>query len=151
MVKLTRIYTRGGDKGETSLSDGTRIKKHALRIEAIGAVDEANAAIGMARLETGSHAQAGPDTMLTALAPVGGANLWAVGTRTNLDGTTNAVIWHWDGSSWRQLEGTHIDAAAPNTAFTGAAVVDGGVWAVGFSRERGVATRTLAASNLCTA
>ena len=64
MVKLTRIYTRGGDKGETSLSDGTRIKKHALRIEAIGAVDEANAAIGMARLETGSHAQAGPDTML---------------------------------------------------------------------------------------
>ena len=64
MVKLTRIYTRGGDKGETSLSDGTRIKKHALRIEAIGAVDEANAAIGMARLQTGSHAQAGPDTML---------------------------------------------------------------------------------------
>ena len=64
MVKLTRIYTRGGDKGETSLSDGTRVKKHALRIEAIGAVDEANAAIGMARLETGSHAQAGPDTML---------------------------------------------------------------------------------------
>ena len=64
MVKLTRIYTRGGDKGETSLSDGTRIKKHALRIEAIGAVDEANAVIGMARLETGSHAQAGPDTML---------------------------------------------------------------------------------------
>ncbi len=64
MVKLTRIYTRGGDKGETSLSDGTRVKKHALRIEAIGAVDEANAAIGMARLQTGSHAQAGPDTML---------------------------------------------------------------------------------------
>jgi cob(I)alamin adenosyltransferase len=64
MVRLTRIYTRGGDKGETSLSDGTRVKKHALRIEAIGAVDEANAAIGMARLQTGSHAQAGPDTML---------------------------------------------------------------------------------------
>jgi len=64
MVKLTRIYTRGGDKGETSLSDGTRVKKHALRIEAIGAVDEANAAIGVARLQTGSHAQAGPDTML---------------------------------------------------------------------------------------
>jgi len=64
MVKLTRIYTRGGDKGETSLSDGTRVKKHALRIEAIGAVDEANAAIGLARLQTGSHAQAGADTML---------------------------------------------------------------------------------------
>jgi len=64
MVKLTRIYTRGGDRGETSLSDGTRVKKHALRIEAIGTVDEANAVIGLARLETGSHAQAGPDTML---------------------------------------------------------------------------------------
>jgi cob(I)alamin adenosyltransferase len=67
MVKLTRIYTRGGDKGETSLSDGTRVKKHALRIEAIGAVDEANAAIGLARLQTGSHAQAGADTMLSRI------------------------------------------------------------------------------------
>jgi len=64
MVKLTRIYTRGGDRGETSLSDGTRVKKHALRIEAIGTVDEANAAIGLARLQTGGHANAGPDTML---------------------------------------------------------------------------------------
>jgi cob(I)alamin adenosyltransferase len=64
MVRLTRIYTRGGDRGETSLSDGSRVKKHALRIEAIGTVDEANAAIGLARIETSSHAQAGPDTML---------------------------------------------------------------------------------------
>ncbi len=64
MVKLTRIYTRGGDRGETSLSDGTRVKKSSLRIEAIGTVDEANATIGLARLGTGSHAQAGPDHML---------------------------------------------------------------------------------------
>jgi cob(I)alamin adenosyltransferase len=64
MVKLTRIYTRGGDQGETSLSDGTRVKKHTLRIEAIGTVDEANAVIGLARLQTASHAQAGPDHML---------------------------------------------------------------------------------------
>lgn len=67
MVKLTRIYTRGGDKGETSLSDGTRVKKSALRVEAIGTVDEANAVIGLARLETGSHAQAGPDHMLARI------------------------------------------------------------------------------------
>jgi cob(I)alamin adenosyltransferase len=67
MVKLTRIYTRGGDQGETSLSDGTRVKKSALRIEAIGTVDEANAVIGMARLETESHAQAGPDHMLARI------------------------------------------------------------------------------------
>ncbi len=52
MVKLTKIYTRGGDSGETSLADGKRLKKHDLRIQAYGDVDEANAAIGMARLHT---------------------------------------------------------------------------------------------------
>jgi cob(I)alamin adenosyltransferase len=50
MVRLTRIYTKGGDKGETSLGDGSRVKKHALRVDAFGTVDEANAAIGLARL-----------------------------------------------------------------------------------------------------
>ncbi|HXR87374.1 MAG TPA: cob(I)yrinic acid a,c-diamide adenosyltransferase [Stellaceae bacterium] len=50
MVQLTRIYTKGGDKGETSLGDGSRVKKHALRVEAYGTVDEANAVIGVARL-----------------------------------------------------------------------------------------------------
>jgi cob(I)alamin adenosyltransferase len=49
MVHLTRIYTRGGDKGETSLGSGTRLLKTHLRIHAIGDVDEANAAIGWAR------------------------------------------------------------------------------------------------------
>jgi cob(I)alamin adenosyltransferase len=52
MVKLDRIYTRGGDKGMTSLGNGERVPKHDLRVEAYGAVDEANAAIGMARLHT---------------------------------------------------------------------------------------------------
>ena len=52
MVKLTKIYTRGGDKGETSLVDGTRLLKNAARIEAYGTVDEANATIGLARLHT---------------------------------------------------------------------------------------------------
>jgi cob(I)alamin adenosyltransferase len=50
MVQLTRIYTKGGDKGETSLGDGSRVKKHALRVDAYGTVDEANATIGLARL-----------------------------------------------------------------------------------------------------
>jgi cob(I)alamin adenosyltransferase len=50
MVRLTRIYTRGGDAGETSLGDGARVNKHDLRVEAFGTVDEANAAIGLARL-----------------------------------------------------------------------------------------------------
>ena len=52
MVKLTRIYTRGGDKGETSLGDGARVAKHDPRVAAYGTVDEANATIGLARLHT---------------------------------------------------------------------------------------------------
>ncbi|WP_042697084.1 cob(I)yrinic acid a,c-diamide adenosyltransferase [Azospirillum sp. B506] len=52
MVKLTKIYTRGGDAGETSLGDGSRVPKHDRRVAAYGTVDEANAVIGMARLHT---------------------------------------------------------------------------------------------------
>lgn len=52
MVKLTKIYTKTGDLGSTGLGDGTRRKKNDFRIEAIGTVDEANAAIGMVRLHT---------------------------------------------------------------------------------------------------
>ena len=56
MVKLDKIYTRGGDGGQTSLADGTRIAKHSPRMTAQGDIDEANAAIGLARL----HAAADP-------------------------------------------------------------------------------------------
>ena len=50
MVVLSRIYTRTGDSGETSLGDGRRVSKDHLRIETGGAVDEVNATIGLARL-----------------------------------------------------------------------------------------------------
>ncbi len=63
MVRLTRIYTRGGDKGETSLGDGSRAPKHAARVAAYGAVDEANAAIGIARL----YCEGEPDAMLARI------------------------------------------------------------------------------------
>lgn len=49
MVRLDRIYTRGGDKGETSLADGARRRKDDLRVAAYGDIDETNAAIGVAR------------------------------------------------------------------------------------------------------
>jgi cob(I)alamin adenosyltransferase len=49
MVTLTRIYTRGGDKGETSLGRGERVAKHDPRVEAYGTVDEANSVLGLAR------------------------------------------------------------------------------------------------------
>jgi cob(I)alamin adenosyltransferase len=52
-VRLTRIYTRGGDKGETSLGDGSRVPKLDCRIGAFGTVDELNAAIGVALAEDG--------------------------------------------------------------------------------------------------
>jgi cob(I)alamin adenosyltransferase len=46
-VRLTKIYTRGGDAGETSLGDGSRVSKLDVRIAAFGTVDEVNAAIGV--------------------------------------------------------------------------------------------------------
>jgi cob(I)alamin adenosyltransferase len=52
MVELNRIYTRGGDAGETSLGSGDRVAKHDLRVAAYGTVDETNGAIGLARLHT---------------------------------------------------------------------------------------------------
>jgi cob(I)alamin adenosyltransferase len=63
MVRLTKIYTRGGDGGQTSLGDGARVAKHDLRVAAYGTVDEANAAIGVARL----HAGAAADAMLARI------------------------------------------------------------------------------------
>ena len=48
MVKLNKIYTRTGDDGTTGLVDGSRLPKHAARMDAIGAVDEANSALGLA-------------------------------------------------------------------------------------------------------
>jgi len=50
MVKLDKIYTRGGDGGETSLATGARRRKDDIRVEAFGVIDEANAAIGVARV-----------------------------------------------------------------------------------------------------
>lgn len=50
MVKLNKIYTRTGDKGETGLGDGSRVPKHAVRVAAYGTTDEANGVIGLARL-----------------------------------------------------------------------------------------------------
>ena len=47
MVILSRIYTKGGDKGKTSLGDGSRVPKNHKRLQAIGSVDELNASIGL--------------------------------------------------------------------------------------------------------
>jgi len=61
MVTLSKIYTRGGDAGQTSLGDGSRRDKHDLRVEAYGTVDEANATIGLVR----QHTTGNVDTLLS--------------------------------------------------------------------------------------
>jgi len=58
MVKLTRIYTRGGDEGMTSLAGGERCPKYHIRVDAYGTVDETNSVIGMVRLHTKGDADA---------------------------------------------------------------------------------------------
>ena len=57
-IRIDRVITRGGDTGQTSLGDGTRVPKDALRVEAYGTVDEANATIGLLRLHTAGEADA---------------------------------------------------------------------------------------------
>jgi cob(I)alamin adenosyltransferase len=63
VVALNRIYTRTGDKGTTGLASGERRKKHDLRVEAYGTVDETNACVGLARL----HAEGEVDAMLSRI------------------------------------------------------------------------------------
>ena len=64
MVTLDKIYTqRPATGGETGLGDGSRLPKHALRVAAMGAVDETNSAIGIARLD----AEGDMDAMLARI------------------------------------------------------------------------------------
>jgi len=49
MIRIDRVVTRTGDDGGTALGDGSRVRKDALRVEAYGTVDEANAALGLLR------------------------------------------------------------------------------------------------------
>ncbi len=61
MVKLDKIYTRGGDAGETSLGNGARVAKSSARVASYGDVDEANAILGIVRLHL-----SGPDDEILA-------------------------------------------------------------------------------------
>jgi cob(I)alamin adenosyltransferase len=61
MVKLDKIYTRGGDSGETSLGNGARVAKSSTRVASYGDVDEANSILGIVRLYT-----EGPEDALLA-------------------------------------------------------------------------------------
>ena len=63
LVRLTRIYTRGGDAGKTSLGDGSRVAKSGLRVAAFGAVDELNAVLGVIRADLEPQAAALDDLL----------------------------------------------------------------------------------------
>ncbi|HQT64928.1 MAG: ATP:cob(I)alamin adenosyltransferase [Acidocella sp. 20-57-95] len=63
MVKLDKIYTRGGDAGETSLGNGARVAKCSARVASYGDVDEANAVLGIVRL----HVNGADDAVLARI------------------------------------------------------------------------------------
>ena len=114
MVKLDRIYTRGGDGGRTSLGDGRRVAKHAPRVAAFGTVDEANAALGLAR----RHVTGEDDAMLARIQN----DLFDLGADlcTPHDGRRGAGALRIGADQVRRLEGeidAMNDALAPLTSF----------------------------------
>ena len=117
MVKLNKIYTRTGDDGTTGLGSGERRKKYDLRVAAYGTLDEANAAIGIARLHT-----AGDVTLDAALSRIQndlfdvGADLCTPGKGRGPDGArltvTQAQV------DWLESEIDRLnDALAPLKSF----------------------------------
>jgi cob(I)alamin adenosyltransferase len=58
-IRITRVYTRTGDKGETGLVGGKRVPKDSSRIEAYGTIDELNSVVGLARVFNGEKIAAG--------------------------------------------------------------------------------------------
>ena len=93
MVRIDRVVTRGGDGGETSLGDGRRVPKDALRVEAYGEVDEANAALGMLRL----HCEGEADAMLARIQN----DLFDVGADLCVPGAAGERLRLGDGPSLR--------------------------------------------------
>jgi cob(I)alamin adenosyltransferase len=87
LVKLNKIYTRTGDNGTTGLAAGPRRKKNDLRIEAFGAVDEANATLGLAQLHVGTDAALAD--MLTRIQN----DLFDLGADLATPDTGEAVAW----------------------------------------------------------
>jgi cob(I)alamin adenosyltransferase len=94
-VRLTRIYTRGGDRGETSLGDGSRVSKLDCRIAAFGTVDELNAHLGVALASGVPEAFHGPlERVQNELFDVG-ADLsvpWGIADRLRVDDASIARL-----------------------------------------------------------
>jgi cob(I)alamin adenosyltransferase len=113
MIRIDRVVTRGGDSGETSLGDGTRVPKDALRVDAYGTVDEANAAIGLLRLHLDGDATA--DAMLGRILN----DLFDMGADLCVPGEAGARLRMTGAASLRlEQEAAEMNAAiAPLTSF----------------------------------
>ena len=112
MVKLNKIYTRTGDDGTTGLVRGPRRMKHDLRVSAFGTVDESNAAIGLARLHTGSQPKL--DAVLARIQN----DLFDVGSDLATPGrdpagTTPSLRVTADQTSWLERQIDHYNANLP--------------------------------------
>jgi len=113
MIRIDRVVTRGGDGGETSLGDGSRVPKDTLRVDAYGTVDEANAAIGLVRLHTAAHEDA--DAMLARIQN----DLFDVGADLCVPGTAGERLRVTDAPSLRleaEIAAMNADLA-PLTSF----------------------------------
>ncbi len=108
MIRIDKVITRGGDGGETSLGDGTRVAKDNLRVEAYGTVDEANATLGLLRLHLGHDAEA--DAMVARMQN----DLFDVGADLCVPGEMGAPLRVTDAPSFR-LE---AEVAAMNATLT---------------------------------
>lgn len=93
MVRLTTITTKTGDDGTTGLADGTRRPKYDLRIQAIGAVDEANAALGVARTHTADTDDSLLARVQNDLFDLGADLASPEGTKNPLRITPAQVLW----------------------------------------------------------
>ncbi|MFT9016678.1 MAG: cob(I)yrinic acid a,c-diamide adenosyltransferase [Acetobacter sp.] len=67
-IRIDKVVTRGGDGGETSLGDGARVGKDSARIEALGALDEVNATLGLVRAHAATAQVSAPRPIVAELA-----------------------------------------------------------------------------------
>jgi len=113
MVGIDNVVTRGGDGGQTLLGDGSRVGKGARRIEALGAVDEANAAIGLLRCAVARAPET--DAMLARIQN----DLFDVGAALRMPGADSGRLRLTDASVTRlEAEITVLNAGlAPVTTF----------------------------------
>lgn len=133
MVRIDRVMTRGGDGGETSLGDGTRVSKADPRIEAIGAVDEANSAVGVLRVHT--RDRTAEDAMLARIQNDLfdlGADLCVPGTGGDRLRVTDAAVARLEA----EIEG--MNAALPALR---SFILPGGTEAASFAHVARVAAR----------